>query len=83
MPPEVPIPKPVSTMSVAKLAHKRVATSLGQVPPEKRKGESEDAFATRKKKYTETVFLTVVRDTKLSPFQCPCSINYTCMEELT
>ena len=82
MPVEVPIPKPASLSSMAKSVHKRVAASLGQAPPEKRKGENDDAFASRKKKYTETVSMTVVRDTKLGPFQCPCSLNYTSMQEL-
>ena len=45
--------------SMAKLVHKRVAASLGQVPPEKRKGDSDDTFASQKKKYTETVSITV------------------------
>ena len=52
------------------------------MPPEKRKGESDDAFAGQKKKYTETVSMTVVRDTKLGPFQCPCLLNYASMQEL-
>ena len=82
MPIEVPILKPVSSSSVVKLAYKRAATSVGQVPPEKRKGESEDTFVTRKKKYTETVSITAARDTKLGPFQCPCSLNFMSMQEL-
>ena len=82
MPFEVLIPRPVSLVSVAKSAHKRVAASLGQVPPEKRKGEGEDAFASRKKKYSETISKSAACDTKLSPFQCPCSNNYGSMEEL-
>ena len=82
MPIEVPILKPASSSSVAKSAHKRVAASLSQVPPAKRKGKSEDAFVTRKKKYMETVSITAARDTKLGPFQCPCSLNFTSMEEL-
>ena len=49
MPFEVPIPKPASLASVVKSAHKRAATSLGQTPPEKRKGEGDDAFASWKK----------------------------------
>ena len=82
MPFEVPIPKPVSLASVAKSAHKRAATSLGQAPPEKRKGEGEGAFASWKKKYSETVSKSAAHDTKLGPFQCPCSNNYSSMEEL-
>ena len=82
MPIEVPIPKPVSSSSVAKLAHKRAAASLSQAPPEKRKGESEDSFVTRKKKYMETVSITAARDTKLGPFQCPCSLNFVSMQKL-
>ena len=82
MPVEVLIPKPVSLSSVAKSAHKRAATSLGQVLPEKRKGESDDTFAGQKKKYTETVSMTAAQDTKLGPFQCPCSLNYVSMQEL-
>ena len=82
MPIEVRNLKPASSSSVAKSVHKRVAASLSQVPPEKRKGESEDAFATRKKKYTETVSITAARDTKLGPFQCPCSLNFMSMQEL-
>ena len=68
MPVEVPIPKPVSMSSMAKLAPKRAATSLSQAPPEKRKWESDDTFASRKKKYTETVLITAAQDTKLGPF---------------
>ena len=60
MPVEVLIPKPASLSSVAKSAHKRVAASLSQTPPEKRKGESDDTFASRKKKYTEMVSITAV-----------------------
>ena len=82
MPIEVPIPKLASTSSVAKLAHKRVAASLGQAPPEKRKGEIDDLFASPKKKYSETVSITAARDTKLGPFQCPCLLNFTSMQEL-
>ena len=82
MPIEVPIPKLASTSSVVKLAHKKVATSLSQVPPEKRKGESDDVFASRTKKYTVTVSITAARDTKLGPFQCPCSLNFMSMQEL-
>ena len=82
MPFEMPIPKPVSSASVAKSAHKRGAASLGQAPPEKRKGEGEDAFASWKKKYSETVSKSAARDTKLGPFQCLCSNNYSSMEEL-
>ena len=49
MPVEVLILKPTSLSSVVKLVHKRVTASLGQAPPEKRKGESDDTFADRKK----------------------------------
>ena len=82
MPIEVLILKPASTSSVAKSAHKRAAASLGQVPPEKRKGETDDSFASRKKKYSKTVLITAARDTKLGPFQCPCSLNFASMQEL-
>ena len=82
MPVEVPILKLASLSNVAKSVHKRAAVSLGQVPPEKRKGESDDAFASQKKKYTETVSITAARDTKLGPFQCPCFLNYVSMQEL-
>ena len=68
MPVEVPILKPASTSSMAKLVHKRAAASLGQVPPEKRKGETNDSFVSHKKKYSETVLITAARDTKLGPF---------------
>ena len=44
---EVLILKPVSMSSMVKSAHKRAAASLSQVPPEKRKGEPNDAFASR------------------------------------
>ena len=63
MPIEVPIPKLTSMSSLVKLVHKRVATSLSQVPPEKRKGETDDSFASRKKKYSKTVSITATRDT--------------------
>ena len=53
---KVPILKPASSASVAKLVHKRAAAPLGQVPPEKRKGEGEYSLTSRKKKYSETVF---------------------------
>ena len=79
---EVSIPKPVSTSSVAKSAHKRAAASLSQAPPEKRKGETNDSFVSCKKKYSETVSITAARDTKLGPFQCPCSLNFASMQEL-
>ena len=79
MPIEVPILKPVSMSSVAKSVHKRVATSLGQAPPENRKGETDDLFASCKKKYSETKSITAARDTKLGPFQCPCLLNFTSM----
>ena len=82
MPFKVLIPKPASSVSVAKSAHKRAAASLGQVPPEKRKGEDDDAFASQKKKYSETVSKSAAHDTKLGPFQCLCSKNYGSMEEL-
>ena len=45
MPFEVPIPKTVTLVSVAKSAHKRAATSLGQAPPEKKRGETDESFA--------------------------------------
>ena len=82
MPFEVPIPKTVTAASVAKLAHKRVAASLGQAPPEKKRGKTDDSFASRKQKYTEAVSKTVAQNTKMAPFQCPCSNIYTSMEEL-
>ena len=43
MPFEVLIPKTVSLSSMAKLAHKRASTSLGQAPPEKKKGETDES----------------------------------------
>ena len=58
MPFEVPIPKTATAASVAKSVHKRVATSLGETPPEKKRGETDDSFASWKKKYTETVSKT-------------------------
>ena len=82
MPFEVPIPKTATSASVTKLAHKRVATSLGQAPPEKKRDETDESFASRKQKYTKAVSKTVAQNTKLAPFQCPCSNIYTSMEEL-
>ena len=82
MPVEVPIPKLASMSSMVKSLHKRVATSLSQAPPEKWKGESDDAFASWKKKYMEIVLITPAQDTKLGPFQCPCSLNYASLQEL-
>ena len=82
MPFEVPILKTVTSVSVVKSAHKRAATSLGQVPPEKKRGETDESFASQKQKYTEAVSKTAAQNTKLVPFQCPCSNVYTSMEEL-
>ena len=82
MPFEVPILKTATAVNVAKSAHKRTAASLGEVPPEKKRGETDDSFASRKQKYTEAVSKTVARSTKMVPFQCPCSNIYTSMEEL-
>ena len=39
---EVPIPKTVTAASVAKSVHKRAAASLGEVPPEKKRGKTDD-----------------------------------------
>ena len=82
MPFEVPILKTAIAASVAKSAHKRAAASLGEAPPEKKRGETDDSFASRKQKYTEAVSKTVARSTKMAPFQCQCSNIYTLMEEL-
>ena len=59
MPFEVPIPKTVTAASVAKSAHKRATASLGQAPPEKKRGETDDSFTSRKQKYTEAFSKTV------------------------
>ena len=40
LPVDVPIPQPSSSSVVMKMAHKRAATVIGEVPPEKNKGES-------------------------------------------
>ena len=55
MPFEVPIQKTVTVANVVKSVHKRVAASLGEAPPEKKRGKSDDSFASCKKKYTETL----------------------------
>ena len=54
LPIEIPIPKASSVESVAKSAHKRAATAVGEVPPAKRANESEEAFNKHKKKYADT-----------------------------
>ena len=82
MPFEVPILKTVTSVSVAKSAHKRVATSLGEASPEKKRGKTDELFASRKEKYTEAVSKTAAQSTKMVPFQCPCSNIYMSMEEL-
>ena len=79
---EVPIPKTVTSSSVAKSAHKRAAASLGEAPPEKKRGETDESFASQREKYTATVSKTAARSTKMVPFQSPCSNIYTSMEEL-
>ena len=73
MPFEVPIPKTASSVSVVKSAHKRAAASLGEAPPEKKRGETDESFASQKEKYTVTVSKTAAQSTKMVPFQCPCS----------
>ena len=45
LPVDVPILKAMASSVVTKMAHKRAAASIGQVPPEKRSAESEEAFA--------------------------------------
>ena len=82
MPFEVPILKTATAASVAKLVHKRAAASLGEAPPEKKRGETDDSFASRKQKYREAVSKTVAQNTKMAPFQCSCSNIYTSMKEL-
>ena len=82
MPFEVPILKTATAVSVAKSVHKRAAASLGEAPPEKKRGKTDDSFASRKKKHTETVSKTAARSTKMVPFQCPCLNVCTLMEEL-
>ena len=82
LPLEIPIPKASSAESVAKSAHKRVATAVGEVPPAKRPNESEEAFDKCKKKYADTVAKIAKRDTKLGPTQCPCSLNFDSFQEL-
>ena len=68
--------------SVAKSAHKRVATAVREVLPVKRANESEEAFDKHKMKYADTVAKIAKRDTKLGPTQCPCSLNFDSFQEL-
>ena len=82
MPFEVPILKTASSASVAKSAHKRAASSLGEAPPEKKRAETDELFASWKEKYTVTVSKTAAQSTKMVLFQCPCSNIYMLMEEL-
>ena len=82
MPVDVPIPKAKASSVVMKMAHKRVAASIGQAPPEKRSAKSEEAFAKRKKTYKDNVAKLTARDTKLAENQCPCSESFNMMEQL-
>ena len=79
---DVPIPQPSSLSVVMKTAHKRAAAMIGEVPPEKNKGESDQSFRDRKKKYSEHVVQVAARDTKLAPNQCPCSESFNSFDEL-
>ena len=82
LPKEVLIPKASTAKAVVKTAHKRVAASLGEVPPKKRSNESSEVFTERKKKYAETVAKFAKRDTKLGANQCPCSVTFNSMQAL-
>ena len=82
LPVDVPIPKATSSSVVTKTAHKRVAASIGQAPPEKQSAESEEAFTKRKKTYKDNVAKLAAHDTKLAENQCPCSESFNMMEQL-
>ena len=81
LPVDIPIPKPAAPQCVVKTAYKCAATTLGEVPPEKKKNESDEAFVSRKK-YSEKVQKKADRNTKLGEMQCPCSITFDSMEQL-
>ena len=79
---KVPIPKPAASESVAKSVHKRAATMVGEAPPVKRANKSDEAFAKRKKKYTDNVTKVAKRDMKLGANQCPSSLSFNTFQEL-
>ena len=82
LPVDIPIPKPAAPQCVVKTAYKHAASMLGEVPPEKKKNESDEAFVSWKKKYSEKVQKKADRNTKLREMQCPCSITFDSMEQL-
>ena len=82
LPVEVPIPKPASSQRVTKTAYKHAATTFSEVPPEKKKNETDETFTAQKQKYAEKVKKSADRDTKLDANQCPCSETFESMEKL-
>ena len=82
LPVDIPIPKPAAPQCVAKMAYKHAASMLGEAPPEKKKNESDEAFVSQKKKYSEKVQKKADCNTKLRETQCPCSITFYSMEQL-
>ena len=82
LPVDVLIPRAATASHVMKTAHKRAAAALGEVPPEKRQNESDDAFAKRKTTYKEKVAKAAAHDTKLAENQCPCSAQFPSMAAL-
>ena len=76
---DVPISKVMASSVVTKMVHKRAATSIGQVPPEKQSTETEEAFAKRKKTYKDNVTKLAAHETKLAENQCPCSESFNLM----
>ena len=82
LPVDVPIPKVTASYVVMKTVHKRVAASIGQVPPEKQSTKTEEVFVKQKKTYKDTVTKVAARDTKLAENQCPCSESFNTMKKL-
>ena len=74
--PYVPVLSSLPARSVAKIAHKHVASMLGVAPPAKMAKESDDAFMKRKKDYDKKVALIAARDTCLGKNQCCCGETF-------
>ena len=80
VPSEVPVPKLSASLMVTKTAHRRAAATLDEVPPEKRKNETDVEFSMWKKDYKAAVSKAALRDTKLGKNQCPCGETFQSLE---